>query len=153
MSVKIDSFRSESKTMVQTVSEFKKTFPELVRLIREEGIKAKNILTVSNSIYEFARKFQMPVHDSELVIKGDTVQAKCAEFYDQYLQFSSCEYNGESYASIIIPDTILNVLHKKPRSFFEWIKGEPKQYYQFVKNTNKYVQPIWSQVVRVEKNN
>jgi hypothetical protein len=151
MLVKIDSFRSESKILTMTVSELKRSYSGLTEELKDEGIKAKNILSVSNTILEFARKFQIPVQDSELIIRGDTIKAPCAKLKDRYIDFVSCMYNDSSYTSIVVPDSALNVLHKKPRTLWQWLDGEPKQYYQFMKNSNPYVNLKYNEIIQVTK--
>jgi len=148
---KIDSFRSESKALVMSVYEIKETFPSLVQDLKNEDIKIKNVLSVSTSINDFVRSFVTKWHDSIIVVNGDTARAKCSDFVDRYIQFHSCDYNNQDHIKILVPDTAVNALYKKPRTLWRWLAGDPKQYYLFIKNTNPYIDLKYNQTIQVTK--
>lgn len=140
------------------IGELEKYRTEDAALIRDMGIKIRELEQITNIQQETIYQLQGQVRDTVYIEVGPDgpteVTAKCADFSDEWLDFSCTIYPDNSYrADIKSRDRITYVEHVKYARFlgFLWRTKRIKSRDQSIINHNPHAEIINAEYITIRK--
>lgn len=130
------------------LNEVKNQFPEIKQTLKDMDIKLKNVVSVENINTETKTEINTHIRDTILY---DTIPAKVATYKDAWTDFKLIEIDNTIKANIMTRDSLVCVLNKVPRTFKEWIKGEPRQVKNTIKNFNPNSKIVYNRLINIDK--
>ena len=127
------------QSLTLTVDEYRKCSENDLKTIEDLKIKLKNVKAVSKQVYKVEAPVTAPVtHETERV---DTlyVPYQKVEMHNEYIAFDGVIRNDTLKATVNVPITITQVLHKVPKHKFLWWTWGCKLVKQAVVSDNPYV--------------
>jgi hypothetical protein len=127
------------QSLTLTVDEYRKCSENDLKTIEDLKIKLKNVKAVSKQVYKVEAPVTAPVtHETEMV---DTlyVPYQKVEMHNEYIAFDGVIRNDTLKATVNVPITITQVLHKVPKHKFLWWTCGCKGVKQAIVSDNPYV--------------
>lgn len=127
------------QSLTLTVDEYRKCSENDLKTIEDLKIKLKNVKAVSKQVYKVEVPVTAPVtHETERI---DTlyVPYQKVEMHNEYIAFDGVIRNDTLKATVNVPITITQVLHKVPKHKFLWWTWGCKGVKQAIVSDNPYV--------------
>lgn len=127
------------QSLTLTVDEYRKCSENDLKTIEDLKIKLKNVKAVSKQVYKVEAPVTAPVtHETERI---DTlyVPYQKVEMHNEYIAFDGVIRNDTLKATVNVPITITQVLHKVPKHKFLWWTWGCSGVKQAVISDNPYV--------------
>lgn len=127
------------QSLTLTVDEYRKCSENDLKTIEDLKIKLKNVKAVSKQVYKVEAPVTAPVtHETERI---DTlyVPYQKVEMHNEYIAFDGVIRNDTLKATVNVPITITQVLHKVPKHKFLWWTWGCREVKQAVVSDNPYV--------------
>lgn len=134
------------KQLTYSIEEMKKFRKEDMKVIKDLGLKLKQVESLVKLGLETKIHDTIPIRDT--VILGDTV--KCFKKFDEYIKLIGCINNDSVNLDITHNDTIINVAHW---TYKKWFIFKFRTDTIRLESTNKspYSRIIWNEYIKVIK--
>jgi hypothetical protein len=151
---KNDTNKARTGIINMTPEEFRRTFPDLVTLIKKElGVKSQNIAQVVNTETVVNQTFKTHIKDSTNYLI-DTIPLQYMVYKDVYLDFEAQKINDDVYVTRNINRVpLLQVISKepwKPKHILPWNWGT-RQMIQDVSTENPHAKIEFSRTINISK--
>lgn len=157
----IERYETKSGEQAVRVGELQLRVAELERyraddaaLIRDMGVKKKELEQLTKIQQQTIYKLQGETRDTVFVEGAAEVPARCAEHHDEWLDFSCCIFPDNSYkADVISRDRITYVERVKYARFlgFLWRTKRIKSRDQSIVNHNPHAEIIDAEFITIRK--
>ena len=157
----VEHYQTKSGEQAVRVGELQLRVAELERyraddaaLIRDMGVKKKELEQLTKIQQQTIYKLQGVTRDSVFVEVAAEVPARCAEHHDEWLDFSCCIFPDNSYkADVISRDRITYVERVKYARFlgFLWRTKRIKSRDQSIVNHNPHAEIIDAEFITIRK--
>ena len=157
----VEHYQTKSGEQAVRVGELQLRVAELERyraddaaLIRDMGVKKKELEQLTKIQQQTIYKLQGETRDTVVVEGAAEVPARCAEHHDEWLDFSCCIFPDNSYkADVISRDRITYVERVKYARFlgFLWRTKRIKSRDQSIVNHNPHAEIIDAEFITIRK--
>lgn len=157
----VEHYQTKSGEQAVRVGELQLRVAELERyraddaaLIRDMGVKKKELEQLTKIQQQTIYKLQGEARDTVFVEGAAEVPARCAEHHDEWLDFSCCIFPDNSYkADVISRDRITYVERVKYARFlgFLWRTKRVKSRDQSIVNRNPHAEIIDAEFITIRK--
>ena len=148
----IEQLRGDSKEQQRVyelkLSEVKNQFPEIKETLKSMDIKLKNVVSVENVNTITQTNVNTVLRDTLI---RDTIHAQTASYKDLWTDFKLIKIQDSILVKMATKDSLVCVLNRVPRTFKEWIKGDPKQVKNTIKNFNPNSTIIYNRLIQIKK--
>lgn len=161
----VERYKTKSGQQVVRIGELQLRIDELEKyrtedehLIRDMGIKKRELEQITKIQQQTIYDLQGRARDTVYIVAGNSgsveVGAKCAEYSDEWVDFSCCIFEDNSYkADIKSRDRITYVEHVKYARFlgFLWRTKRIKSRHQSIVNHNPHTKIINAEFITLQK--
>ncbi|MDD5358563.1 MAG: hypothetical protein PHX80_05410 [Candidatus Nanoarchaeia archaeon] len=155
---KNDTNRAQTGTIKLTPAEFRKSFPDLVALIKNElNIKPNDVHQVTSTETVVNQTFKTHIKDS-INYTIDTIPLKYMAYKDEWIDFEAQEIGEDLYVTRNLNRVpLLQVAHMqkpgkwKPKNILPW-NWRKKELTQDVSTPNPHAKIEFSRTINISKN-
>lgn len=151
--LQLDSTTSaiQINTLKLSLDEYKQYRAEDAELIKQLGVKLKNIQSSSKTTIEVDAPIQTIVVRDTVFSDSIAHCVQLVQYKNDYIQFDGKIINDSLTAQINVPITIHQMLYKIPKHKFLWWSWGCKQIKQVISCDNPYVNIKYSEFIEINK--
>lgn len=151
--LQIDSTTSAVKvnTLQLVVDEYKQYRAEDAELIKQLGVKLKNVKSTAKSTVEVEAPINTVVIRDTVFQEVSSHEIQSIQYSDDYIKFDGKIEFDSLTAKINVPITLTQVLYKIPKHKFLWWSWGCKQVKQVISCDNPYVNIKYSEFIELKK--
>lgn len=151
--IQIDSTRmaADVKTLRLTVSEYEEYRAQDARLIKQLGIRVKDLEAAARHQLVVQAEIVAPVRDSVIVRDTVFVPVQTVAMKDPYIDFKGVIEDSVLRADVRVPVTLNQAVFVEYKHRFLWWRWKVKAVHQTITSDNPYVEIEYSEYIKIEK--
>lgn len=151
--IQIDSTRMavDVKTLRLTVSEYEEYRAQDAKLIKQLGVRIKDLEAAAKHHLVVEASIVAPVRDSVIVRDTVFVAVQAVEMINPHIEFRGIIEDDTLTADVHIPVTLNQAVFVEYKRKFLWWRWKVKAVHQTIISDNPYVDIEYSEYIKIEK--
>lgn len=147
---RFDESAASVVAMQLKIEEYRKQHAEDLKRIRELGVRLRRVESIATSASQTKIEVSTPIHDTIFLDRLLPDTATLFRWSDSWVHIEGLIRNGNAECHIESVDTLRQVIHRVPRSWW-FIRYGTKAIRQEISSSNPHTQIVYSKYIELPK--
>ena len=147
---RFDESAASVVAMQLKIEEYRKQHAEDLKRIRELGVRLRRVESIATSASQTKIEVSTPIHDTIFLDRLLPDTATLFRWSDSWVHIEGLIRNGNAECHIESVDTLRQVIHRVPRSWW-FIRYGTKAIRQEISSSNPHTQIVYSEYIELPK--